>query len=801
MDEYESGRTVGKRGRAVSELDDTQTAPTLSTCETMPISNDAEPHVHMPAETIEPISLYSVDHDKLTRTMHDEKEMPFKHSIQIHGPENDIIQIQALFDGGAMVAAMCTSIFNAIRHRLGKWNSSTKRLKMANGTVIPSEAVWHGVIELGGRRIHAEFEVFDSQGGWSFLFGKPLLRRFGALHDFETDTVSIHTDNNTTITLRNEAHTECTPELATNIGLTLETNKTNKSAIEESSEHEKHANHSCREVFIEHTNSEEVPAPDLLYDMTASEVFATLTDEEARNILTRSTDPYKPERVERILKEVTIGTDITAEQHQQVQTLIREYADCFALAIKEVNAIPGAVHKLNIAEGTKFSTKIPPRSYNPSQRRYMEEKVDEMLEAGIIRQIHPRDVRAVAPTVLAQKAHEGQGLSLDELKHKLNVQCIALGLLSLFEETSVAMDENTIAGPEREPPPTKWRMCQDFNNINKVTEIAPVPQGDIRAKQLRLSGHCYIHVFDFAAGFYGIAVDPESQPYIVFYVEGRGYFAYTRMPFGVTGGPVEFGHTTAQRFHDLIAQTIIELFVDDGGSAVDTFEEGLTKLRILLDRVRREKMSLSPSKLRVFMTHAIFAGAQVGPDGVTPDSTKLTAIVDWPIPQDASHLEGFLGLTSYFRDLIKGYATLEGPLRNLLKEVDIPAGTKKQAYQRIMKAHRLVDKWTEEHTKTFVLLKAKLISEPVLSAPRYDGTPFVLTTDGCVDAFAGVTSQKIKTTLPGGKEVTRLHPIAFASKRTSLAESRYKPFLLEFHQEKHLWPQVGPRYPRYPRVP
>ena len=60
-------------------------------------------------------------------------------------------------------------------------------------------------------------------------------------------------------------------------------------------------------------------------------------------------------------------------------------------------------------------------------------------------------------------------------------------------------------------------------------------------------------------------------------------------------------------------------------------------------------------------------------------------------------------------------------------------------------------------------LKAQLISEPVLSAPVYDGSPFILTTYGSKDAFASVLSQRIKTTLPGGKEVKRLHPIAFAS--------------------------------------
>jgi RNase H-like domain found in reverse transcriptase len=34
--------------------------------------------------------------------------------------------------------------------------------------------------------------------------------------------------------------------------------------------------------------------------------------------------------------------------------------------------------------------------------------------------------------------------------------------------------------------------------------------------------------------------------------------------------------------------------------------------------------------------------------------------------------------------------------------------------------------------------------------------------------------------LPGGKTVERVHPIRFASKRTSPAEEKYKPFLLEF---------------------
>ena len=94
------------------------------------------------------------------------------------------------------------------------------------------------------------------------------------------------------------------------------------------------------------------------------------------------------------------------------------------------------------------------------------------------------------------------------------------------------------------------------------------------------------------------------------------------------GGPSEFRHITGEHFYDLIAETVLELFVDDGGMASDSFEEGMTKLKALLDREHREKMSLSPSKLKVFMTEVVFAGAQVGPQGVSPDSSKLTAIIN-----------------------------------------------------------------------------------------------------------------------------------------------------------------------------
>ncbi|KIK31589.1 hypothetical protein CY34DRAFT_103081 [Suillus luteus UH-Slu-Lm8-n1] len=82
-----------------------------------------------------------------------------------------------------------------------------------------------------------------------------------------------------------------------------------------------------------------------------------------------------------------------------------------------------------------------------------------------------------------------------------------------------------------------------------------------------------------------------------------------------------------------------------------------------------------------------------------------------------------------------------------------------------MSDFKLEPHWTPEHTKVFLDLKAAITSRPVLQVPRYDGSHFIVTTDGCIDGFAAVLSQKIRTLMPTGKWVEHAHPIGFASKK------------------------------------
>jgi hypothetical protein len=248
-----------------------------------------------------------------------------------------------------------------------------------------------------------------------------------------------------------------------------------------------------------------------------------------------------------------------------------------ALAILSLEVAAGAKHRLNIPEDAMFNLCVHQQALTPPQAQFLHGQIDEMLAAGIIEKAPAELVKCCATMVLVQKAHEQGGLTLEELQHKVNEQYVQQGQPPVFTLPKREVEE---APPETQAKqPQKWRICQNFNEVNRHTVIVPMPQGDIQAKQSRLSGHKYVSVFDFVSGFYAVEVPEELRPYTAFYIEGQGYFWYKRMPMGLTGAPTTFCEMTATHLHDLIADLTMELFADDGGSAGDTFKEMLEKLR------------------------------------------------------------------------------------------------------------------------------------------------------------------------------------------------------------------------------
>ena len=121
--------------------------------------------------------------------------------------------------------------------------------------------------------------------------------------------------------------------------------------------------------------------------------------------------------------------------------------------------------------------KVYQKPLTPLQRRYLYESIDTMLEAGVIEPCSPEEVKCISATTLAQKTHQGKGLNLPELQHRVNDECIGQGMEPRFDlhpRTMPTPDDSTPEDP-------KWRIYQNFTQINKITKVAPMPPRATRA--------------------------------------------------------------------------------------------------------------------------------------------------------------------------------------------------------------------------------------------------------------------------------------------------------------------------------
>ncbi|KAG8724335.1 hypothetical protein FRC09_020068 [Ceratobasidium sp. 395] len=335
-----------------------------------------------------------------------------------------------------------------------------------------------------------------------------------------------------------------------------------------------------------------------------------------------------------------------------------------------------------------------------------------------------------------------------------------------------------------QPPPVKeakFRLVHNFAEVNDVTKIPPFPMGDLGAKQRAVAGFRYVNTIDFASGFNALPMEESSIKYTGFYVEGRGYYVYLRMPFGLTGAPSSWCEMLADALNDLLGDGM-EIWMDDVGMGFNDAETGLARTRRLFVRRRERGLSLAPAKTFLFMSEAGFAGAKVSIRGIQPDLRKVQAILEFAEPKSAIELMGFLGLTGSFRSKIKDYARIARPLTDLTRNIKIdrrPDGKSRRGeYKRALQNAPIT--LSDEARKAFTDLKLALTTEPVLRAPVYDGRPFILASDGSKYGFGATLCQLWEEVDKNGKSKMVTYPIAFASKRTSRTEEKYAPFLLEF---------------------
>ncbi|KIK21574.1 hypothetical protein PISMIDRAFT_73034, partial [Pisolithus microcarpus 441] len=115
--------------------------------------------------------------------------------------------------------------------------------------------------------------------------------------------------------------------------------------------------------------------------------------------------PFHPPRIEAIWKAVRCGS-LPPDKLKRVCNKIAEFADTFALSVKEVKPVMFMKFRLNVPKDAKFLLKVSQKPLMQAQKEWYLPVLDEFNNAGILRDIRSDEVKAVHPTVLAHwKAH------------------------------------------------------------------------------------------------------------------------------------------------------------------------------------------------------------------------------------------------------------------------------------------------------------------------------------------------------------------------------------------------------------
>jgi hypothetical protein len=287
------------------------------------------------------------------------------------------------------------------------------------------------------------------------------------------------------------------------------------------------------------------------------------------------------------------------------------------------------------------------------------------------------------------------------------------------------------------------RLCVDYRALNKITIKNSYPLPRIDEILDRLHGAKVFSQLDMRDAFHQIRVEPGHVPRTAFRTR-YGLFEFTVMPFGLTSAPGTMQALLNKIFVDHQDEFVV-IYLDDILVFSKNEADHKRHLDIVAQLLRKHQLLLKLKKCNFFQTSVEFLGHTVSGKGVSADKTKVEAVKEWPRPSDVGQLRSFLGIASYYRRFVQGFAHTAAPLNELLK--------KDVTWQ-----------WQGEHERAYAGLKAALVTAPVLAV--FDFTrDCVLSTDASAFAIGAVISQE--------QDDGTLRPVAYESRKLKAAEVNY----------------------------
>ena len=382
---------------------------------------------------------------------------------------------------------------------------------------------------------------------------------------------------------------------------------------------------------------------------------------------------------------------LTNEQSDQLKNLLKEYSDVFAMSKSELGCCDLVQHEIDTDGDSPI--KLQPYCLPVIQREKVAQMIHEMKDQGVVKPSSPWS----SPIVLVPK-----------------------------KDGSL-------------------RFCVDYRRLNSITKKDVYPLPRIEDILITLGKAKYFSTLDLAAGYWQIKLDPASAQKTAFTTH-CGLYEFTRMPFGLCNAPATFQRLMQTVLAGLEWESCF-VYIDDILVASETFEEHIVHLRQVFERLRHANLHLKPSKCLFLRDEVPYLGYVISKDGIRPDPARTNQVKHFPAPKDVTQVRQFIGLASYYRRFIPGFANVASPLHALTRK-------------------GVAFAWSPECEAAFNQLKNLLITAPVLAYPQFgQDKSFILETDASGCGLGAVLSQE--------QSDGKLHPIAYASRSLHHHEQNY----------------------------
>ena len=213
-------------------------------------------------------------------------------------------------------------------------------------------------------------------------------------------------------------------------------------------------------------------------------------------------------------------------------------------------------------------------------------------------------------------------------------------------------------------PDGTWRLCIDYRLLNSktITQIWPIPRVlDILD---RISKSKWFTTLDLRAGYWEVNMHPGSIKKTAFSTQD-GHYEAVKLMFGLKNAPADFSRIMHMVLGNL---NFVEIYIDDATIHSETFEEHLKHIVTVLDKLDEAGLKLNPDKCVWCANEVKILGHYVSQNSIRVDDAKIKAIKEWNQPRNVKDVQGFLGLSGYYRRYVYNYAKISAPLVNLTKK-------------------------------------------------------------------------------------------------------------------------------------